>query len=106
MVKNIIKRDGSIVEFDKNKIILVVQKAYVQTLGLGTSSKGSTTGKYIAEDIQFNEKDLMTVENIQDIVINELYTINPKVAHNYQNYREQKMKEREFKYGVTDKEII
>lgn len=94
MLKSIIKRDGTIAKFDRNKIGLVVQKAYVQSLGVEFLSKGFKIGLNIGEYVEFECKDLSTVEQIQDIVINELYTINTKVAHNYQNFREKKSDER------------
>lgn len=97
MINKIIKRSGESVNFERNKVAFAVQKSWIETLGINELEKAFKIGLNVAEYIQFLDKDNRSVEEIQDIVINELYVINTKVAHNYQNYRELKGKERGLK---------
>lgn len=97
MINKIIKRNGELVNFEKNKIAFAVQKSWIETLGLNELEKAFKIGLNVAEYIQFLNKDNISVEEIQDLVITELYVVNTKVAHNYQNYRELKGKERGLK---------
>lgn len=91
MVKNVIKRDGRIKDFDIQYINNAVKKAYKEVY--------HDEAKFI-EDIGFIDKDLavklstkaesISIEDIQDIVIEALKTYDKNVAKSYKDYREKR----------------
>lgn len=91
MVKNVIKRDGRIKDFDIQYINNAVKKAYKEVY--------HDEAKFI-EDIGFIDKDLavklstkaesISIEDIQDIVIEVLKTYDKNVAKSYKDYREKR----------------
>lgn len=91
MVKNVIKRDGRIKGFDIQYINNAVKKAYKEVY--------HDEAKFI-EDIGFIDKDLavklstkaesISIEDIQDIVIEVLKTYDKNVAKSYKDYREKR----------------
>lgn len=85
----IIKRDGRKVEFDKNKIVKAVLKAFTAVDGQLTDyaiSKAEKIADYI--EIVCKEK-VLTIEEIQDYVENGLMATKRRdVAHAYIEYRQ------------------
>lgn len=92
------KRDGRIVTFDQNKIIDAVLAAFNEADGELTDYayiKAGNIADYIKEIISQN-KDLLSVEEIQDLVENGLMSTKRKdVARLYITYRNERSKERE-----------
>lgn len=84
------KRNGSIVEFDKDKIVESVRKAFVEVDGELTASarqKSNAIASYIAN----SETDIIDVEEIQDSVEDLLMASKRKdVARKYIRYRYQR----------------
>ena len=100
---NVIKRDNSIEEFDKNKIKLAVLKAFLEVDGEDTSYS-KEKARDIANHIESLNKD-MNVEEIQDIVVNKLMASSRKdVAARYVEYRYKRKLIRES--NTTDKTIL
>lgn len=92
----IIKRDGKIEQFDKNKIINAVSMAFIEVDGelLDNSKKKAIE---IADYVQSLDSKL-SVEEIQDIVENKLMASSRKdVARAYIKYRYKRNIEREKK---------
>lgn len=88
MLKKIIKRDGSIVNFDKEKIINAINKAFLEVDGELYETETSET---IAKEIEEKIKDNSTVEEIQDMVEEALMDSERKdVAKAYIRYRYKK----------------
>ena len=88
---HVIKRDGTRVLFDPNKIVRAINKAMVSAYG---SVYESDTAEEIADLIGSRGVD-MSVEQIQDLVENYLMKSEyPEVARNYILYRDQRNKER------------
>ena len=88
---HVIKRDGTRVLFDPNKIIRAINKAMVSAYG---SVYESDTAEEIADLIGSRGVD-MTVEQIQDLVEGYLMKSEyPEVAKSYIIYRDQRSKER------------
>lgn len=81
------KRNGSIVEFDKDKVVESVRKAFVEVDGELTASarqKSNAIASYIAN----SETDIIDVEEIQDCVEDLLMASRRKdVARKYIRYR-------------------
>ena len=103
----VIKRDGTKVPFDKQKIINAINAAFIEVDG---QLYEDDTAKDIANDIynecQLNEYELAnvySVEDIQDLVENYLMrSERPDVARAYIRYRYKKEVAREIKYDFFD----
>ena len=88
---HVIKRDGTRVLFDPNKIVRAINKAMVSAYG---SVYESDTAEEIADLIGSRGVD-MTVEQIQNLVEGYLMKSEyPEVAKSYIIYRDQRSKER------------
>ena len=74
------KRDGSLVDFDINRVIQAVFKAFKQT--------GKDPGDYpLSIGMVTQQQNLKSVEEIQTFVENQLMMIDHDVARNYITYR-------------------
>lgn len=95
------KRDGRIVEFDGKKIYDAVMKAFIDVDGEETQySTGKA--KEISEHVASLNNDMLSVEEIQDIVENKLMASNRKdVAKVYILYRNERNKARERNSKMT-----
>lgn len=92
---NIIKRDGRIQEFNSNRIKDAIRKAYEEVYG--------NKDKFI-EDIvlllplienKLKDKEEISVEEIQDVVVEYLKITDGKVGKAYEEYRRQRTEIRE-----------
>ena len=104
MVLKIIKRNGKVVDFDKNKIIEAILKANKDVQGRQKASV--KLAKDIAKNIEMNsEKQKMAVEEIQDMVEKELMSAEKfDLAKTYILYREKRAIVRQ--PNTTDKTIM
>ena len=97
------KRNGKIVEFDKNKIKMAVLKAFLETDGEETVF-AKEKSREISNYVESLNKD-MNVEEIQDIIVNKLMASSRKdVATKYVEYRYKRQLVRES--NTTDKGIL
>ena len=104
--KKIEKRDGRTVEFDKNKIKVAVLKAFADVDGEETSY-AKDKAREIANYIESLDKDVMSVEEIQDLVENKLMASNRKdVARSYILYRYERNKLRKSKTYAVFNSIV
>ena len=62
-IEKVVKRNGDVVPFDKQKIVIAIMKAMTDS---DEVNKG--TALRIANDISKTEKEEVTVEEIQDMV--------------------------------------
>ena len=87
MYLKVIKRNGNLVDFDKQRIIKAIVKAFNQ-LNKDIDEAISCANK-IANEIEQKSKDNITVEEIQDLVEKKLMSTSHKdVAKAYINYRQ------------------
>ena len=86
----VIKRDGRKEQFDENKIKQAISKCYLANDEL----PDETQINKIVLEIK-NLTDELTVEEIQDFIINDLEDLD--IAQSYKEYREQRNKIRDFK---------
>ena len=104
MKLNVIKRDGAIVSFDKNKIIEAVNKAFIEVDG---QLYETDTAQEIADEVEdtaIENKKPLTVEEIQDLVEEKLMECERKdVARSYIRYRYKKEMVRQS--NTTDQSI-
>lgn len=81
----VIKRDGTEVPFDKHKIIVAIDKAFIEVDGQLYENE---TAEDIAQEIQLLDKNKISVEEIQDYVEDALMQSERKdVARAYIRYR-------------------
>lgn len=100
-MKHIIKRDGAVVSFDKNKIVNAINKAFIEVDG---QLYEEDTANDIANEIEAAAPDNVTVEEIQDMVEDALMRSERKdVAKAYIKYRERRTNARG---NITDKTFI
>lgn len=91
----VIKRDGRVKNFDNTRIVEAIKKAYIDVYKdyfklQMKYTEFDTVCMNIEERIYLLNKDIFTVEEIQDIVVEELNNINKVVANAYNDYREKR----------------
>lgn len=91
-MKKVIKRDGTVVDFDKNRIIKAISMAFEKNSGLINKE----LIEKIATQIENADEKILTVEEIQDMVVKKLMASSEKdIAMAYQSYRTLKTEIRE-----------
>jgi len=100
------KRDGRVVEFNKNKIVNAILKAFEQVDGEVTTYAIQKANN-IANFIEKENDNILTVEEIQDLVENGLMSTKRKdVARAYIRYREERARVRNWNSQMMDKVAI
>ena len=96
-MKQVRKRDGRIVNFDRQKIIEAVEKAFASVDGEVNPysiEKANNIATYIEEHI--NDGDIIDIEHIQDLVEHGLMSSKRKdVARAYITYRNERNRARQ-----------
>ncbi|WP_410207638.1 anaerobic ribonucleoside-triphosphate reductase [Fusobacterium sp.] len=96
-MKEVIKRDGNIVDFDKNRIIRAITMAFKQS----SEPTNKELAEKIATQIENIDKNRMSVEEIQDLVVKKLMASSEKdIAISYQSYRTIKTEIRNKQKGI------
>ncbi len=101
----IIKRNGTEVEFDINKVKTAVAKANDATVE--TAKVSPATIEYVASEVaDFVDAAMaaLTVEDISDKIETVLMKVGPEVAKNFISYRYERMLVR--KANTTDEQIL
>lgn len=99
----VIKRDGTTVPFDKEKIRVAILKAFLEVDGRETSY-AKNKARMVAAQIEKLNRDL-SVEEIQDLVVERLMASSRKdVAKRYVEYRYKHRLAREG--NTTDKDLL
>ena len=99
----IIKRDGRIVDFDRQKIMVAIEKANEEVRGRQKASKEDI--KEIVKYIEDLDKKRMLVEDIQDIIEQKLMSLDKyALAKEYITYRYTRALVR--KSNTTDESIL
>ena len=93
MPSKVLKRDGRIVDFDKHRIVLAIEKAMLET----EQGVDHSLSQYIADKIERDLKnDNVSIEEIQDAVESSLMATDRKeVAKKYILYRAERTRQRE-----------
>jgi anaerobic ribonucleoside-triphosphate reductase len=101
------KRDGRLVEFNSNKIVDAILKAFKQQDG-EVSPYALEKANKIAEYIKkHGENKILTVEEVQDLVERGLMSTKRKdVARAYITYREERSRIRNWNTNMMDKVAI
>ncbi len=107
----VIKRNGERVEFDSQKIVNAIGKAYNSVYADKSIEEGVSSAKNVSEAvmkrIEAESKQERSVEEIQDIVEKTLMDTDPAVAKCYILYRHKRAEVRAFKasLGITDDDL-
>lgn len=102
MIKKVRKRDGRIVDFDKQLIVNAVKKAMKEI-----DKVDEEFANKLAYDIQNYNADILSVAKIQELVENSLMKgYNPEVARAYIIYRNKRDKARSSKSNDIISDII
>lgn len=86
----VLKRDGRIKDFSEIRILEVITRAYKDVYSEDLSNYNEEIKQVVnnvTERILNLKEDPVSVEKIQDIVINELNKVNRKVGRAYKKYR-------------------
>ncbi|MCL5017346.1 MAG: ATP cone domain-containing protein [Patescibacteria group bacterium] len=103
-MKFIKKRDGSIVAFDKNKIVAAILKA-MNASQEGSESDAEKVGEEVVRDLnkKYEKTTFPGVENIQDVVETKLILMDyAKAAKAYILYRQERARLREQRREVPE----
>lgn len=84
----IIKRDGSKEEFNRNKIITAIQKAYVSCYGLNYNIGEHGYNEVLKELFKVNFSKVQAIEDIQNIIEDILMRYDHRVAKAFIIYRD------------------
>lgn len=103
---NIIKRDGRIKEFDIERIKNAIQKCYIEVLGEEGEEAFDLNEDIlipnIEEEIKSLNKEQISIEEIQDIIVKELEAFCIEaIPKAYRRYREERRIFRESKHSLT-----
>ncbi len=94
---SIIKRDGKQESFSIDKIIRAIEKAYIA----GGAEQSTADAADIAKEVvDLIRGELVSVEQIQDLVEERLMTRNPSIAKRYIIYREWRTSERDRRSSI------
>ena len=94
------KRNGSIVDFENDKIEIAVGKAMKETEKGLDESLAKEIAKLISDE--FSETEVVNIEQIQDAVEVHLMKHRPDVARKYIIYREERARLREQGWDMSD----
>lgn len=94
------KRNGMIVDFDGEKIVIAVTKAMAET----EDGIDEEIANKIAQEAyeSFKDLDVIHIEKIQDFVEVQLMKLRPDVAKKYILYREERARLRKHGWDMTD----
>ena len=96
-MKRVIKRDGEIVAFDSSRIENAIKKAFEKN----SKEPNLKLIEKIANQIDNMEQKILSVEEIQDMVVKKLMASSEKdIAMDYQSYRTIKTEIREKEKGI------
>jgi len=94
----VIKRDGRIVDFDVNKILEAVKKAYSEVYPKDVNNKSKVSASVtlsVVDTLNNYNISEISIEEIQDMVENELMSVDKSVAKAYIIYRNDRSRIRE-----------
>jgi ribonucleotide reductase alpha subunit len=103
----VIKRNGKIVDFDITKIEKAILYS-MEDINYQDKEFVYELAESILEQIEDLEKDTVEVEEIQDIVVGELYALNRNLGKTYNDYRNMKnsIRTKEKLTGLLSDEFI
>ena len=106
-ISKVKKRNGRIVEFDKERIVNAIFRAAKSVRIENLERAKEVTDEIVRRlKVHFSDKDIPTVEEIQNVVVSALYDFGEdRTAEAYQSYREQRTllrEQRETEFGIGE----
>ncbi|MGC8662400.1 MAG: adenosylcobalamin-dependent ribonucleoside-diphosphate reductase [Candidatus Micrarchaeia archaeon] len=108
-IKEVVRREGDIVPFDKEKITAAISKAMKEVYDGNISDEEliKKSGEYaeiVVKKINETNQERIEIEQIQDIVEQVLMSVDPKIAKSYIIYRKKRADLRTYKasLGIID----
>lgn len=99
------KRDGRIVDFEKEKIVVAIEKAMHSLQGKYVPGQALQIASKIEESILESQKDIVSIYKIEDDVYYALIEFdNPQTAKAYESYKSVQAFKR--KINTTDTDIL
>ena len=86
---NVIKKDGTIADFDRNKIVKAIHKSAERVMVELAESDDDAVCSYVENKL--TGKNSVTVEDLHILVENALEEVNSRVAKSYKDYRNYKV---------------
>ena len=107
MIK-VIKRDGRIKDFDNTRVVNAVKKAFDDVYKDNDNTYISNKiGLEVLKEVNTIKEDTISIEKIQDIVVNKIKDEDESVANAYEAYREKRSVNREsFQYINREMDAI
>lgn len=97
----VVKRSGNVVDFEREKIAIAIEKAMDETPDGIDKEISSTIAKSIEDHLK-DSSEATNIEKIQDMVELELMKTRPDVAKKYILYRQERQKLREEGWDMSD----
>ncbi len=99
------KRDGRIVEFEKDKIVMAIEKAMTSPQGKFVPGQALKVANGIVEAMKNSDKDIVSIYKIEDDVYYKLIEMeNAQTAKAYESYKSVQAYKR--KVNTTDFDIL
>ena len=86
----IIKKDGTLEEYNVQKVVTAVNKSAARALILFTEEEIGKICDFVDGKVQSMGKDLIPIAEMHNVVEGALDLVNPKVAKSYRDYRNYK----------------
>lgn len=100
MTKQIVKRDGTLEDFNEEKIFKALRKAFLST---NVTFKEEEVRNIEKDIVSIIKDDTTSVEEVQDLVEKQLMSKGYyDVARHYIIYREERSKKRQYRYSICD----
>jgi ribonucleoside-triphosphate reductase len=94
----VIKRDGRIKSFDKQRIIIAINKAHKEVYKKGNIKLCKIIEKDVVNQIIDMNKGLIEIEEIQNVIVENIKKYDKDIAFAYERYRREREKERVLKH--------
>ena len=86
---NVVKKDGTVVNFDKNKIIAAIHKSADRVMVNMSHEDDEFICNYV--ESKLSNKESVDVPTLHHLVESALEELNPKIAKSYKDYRNYKV---------------
>ena len=86
---NVVKKDGTVVNFDKNKIIVAIHKSADRVMVNMLHEDDEFICNYV--ESKLSNKESVDVPTLHHLVESALEELNPKIAKSYKDYRNYKV---------------
>lgn len=105
MYLKVIKRNGNLVDFDKSKISIAIQKAMIAGIGKSNSKVADNIATKIQIELEESNQSQVSIHDIETMVYNQLIkNKKSQVAKAYEGYRA--VREYQRKSNTIDQKVL